>query len=106
MDSYINDTPVATIIFIFTIVDVTNFGVFKMMLQKYFIFTTFITGTHPEHFHEDIVAGIIGAVDLYLIAVVLLILEVSGSVVCEFEIFQKEQIRTGTYAGYRSGKQL
>ena len=30
-------------------------------------------GTHPEHFHEDIVAGIIGAVDLYLIAVVLLI---------------------------------
>ena len=38
-----------------------------------FIFTTFINGTHPEHFHEDIVAGIIGAVDLYLIAVVLLI---------------------------------
>lgn len=32
-----------------------------------------IAGTHPEHFHEDIVAGIIGAVDLYLIAVVLLI---------------------------------
>ena len=38
-----------------------------------FIFTTFMDGTHPEHFHEDIVAGIIGAVDLYLIAVVLLI---------------------------------
>ncbi len=28
---------------------------------------------HPEGFHEKIVAGIIGAVDLYLIAVVLLI---------------------------------
>ncbi len=28
---------------------------------------------HPEHFHEDIVAGIIGAVDLYLIAVVMFI---------------------------------
>ena len=28
---------------------------------------------HPDHFHEDIVAGIIGAVDLYLIAVVLFI---------------------------------
>ncbi len=29
--------------------------------------------SHPEHFHEDIVAGIIGAVDLYLIAVVMFI---------------------------------
>jgi len=28
---------------------------------------------HPEHFHENIVAGIIGAVDLYLIAVVMFI---------------------------------
>ncbi|MFT7823391.1 MAG: YqhA family protein [Sulfurimonas sp.] len=28
---------------------------------------------HPEHFHEDVVAGIIGAVDLYLIAVVMFI---------------------------------
>jgi uncharacterized membrane protein YqhA len=29
--------------------------------------------THPEHLHEDIVANIIGAIDLYLIAIVLLI---------------------------------
>ncbi|MDQ7083963.1 MAG: YqhA family protein [Sulfurovum sp.] len=28
---------------------------------------------HPEHFHADIVAGLIGAVDLYLIAVVMFI---------------------------------
>lgn len=28
---------------------------------------------HPEHLHEDIVADIIGAIDLYLIAIVLLI---------------------------------
>jgi uncharacterized membrane protein YqhA len=28
---------------------------------------------HPEHLHEDVVAEIIGAIDLYLIAVVLLI---------------------------------
>lgn len=34
---------------------------------------TIVTGAHPEHFHEDIVAGIIGAVDLYLIAIVMLI---------------------------------
>jgi len=36
-------------------------------------FTVITTGAHPEHFHEDIVAGIIGAVDLYLIAVVMFI---------------------------------
>jgi len=28
---------------------------------------------HPEHFHENVVSGIIGAVDLYLIAVVMFI---------------------------------
>ncbi len=34
---------------------------------------TIVSGAHPEKFHEDIVAGIIGAVDLYLIAIVMLI---------------------------------
>ena len=34
---------------------------------------TIMTGAHPEHFHADIVSGIIGAVDLYLIAVVMFI---------------------------------
>jgi uncharacterized membrane protein YqhA len=38
-----------------------------------YAFQTITTGAHPEHFHEDIVSGIIGAVDLYLIAVVMLI---------------------------------
>jgi uncharacterized membrane protein YqhA len=38
-----------------------------------YTFNTIITHAHPEHFHEDIVAGIIGAVDLYLIAVVMFI---------------------------------
>ena len=33
----------------------------------------FFAGIHPENFHADIVAEIIGAIDLYLIAVVLLI---------------------------------
>ena len=55
----------SVILFIVASVDVINVAKF--------IFTTFMDGTHPEHFHEDIVAGIIGAVDLYLIAVVLLI---------------------------------
>lgn len=38
-----------------------------------YTFSTIINGLHPEKFHEDIVAGIIGAVDLYLIAVVMFI---------------------------------
>jgi len=38
-----------------------------------YTFATIITHVHPENFHENIVSGIIGAVDLYLIAVVMLI---------------------------------
>ncbi len=38
-----------------------------------YTFNTIITGAHPDKFHEDIVSGIIGAVDLYLIAVVMFI---------------------------------
>ena len=38
-----------------------------------YTFETIITGAHPARFHEDIVSRIIGAVDLYLIAVVMLI---------------------------------
>ena len=33
----------------------------------------FFAHYHPEHFHAEIISGIIGAVDLYLIAVVMLI---------------------------------
>lgn len=36
-------------------------------------FEVITTGVHPETFHEDVVSGIIGAVDLYLIAVVMFI---------------------------------
>lgn len=38
-----------------------------------YTFNTIITHAHPAHFHEDIVSGIIGAVDLYLIAIVMFI---------------------------------
>jgi len=37
------------------------------------IFDMIVHHTHPEHLHEDVVADIIGAVDLYLIAIVMLI---------------------------------
>ena len=37
------------------------------------VFKFFFGHYHPEHFHADLVSSIIGAIDLYLIAVVLLI---------------------------------
>jgi len=38
-----------------------------------FVIHTYLNHAHPETFHEDIVGGIIGAVDLYLIGVVMLL---------------------------------
>jgi len=38
-----------------------------------FVLNTYLNHAHPEHFHEDVVGGIIGAVDLYLIGVVMLL---------------------------------
>ncbi len=38
-----------------------------------YVIQTYATHQHPEHFHEEIVGGIIGAVDLYLIGVVMII---------------------------------
>ncbi len=55
----------AVILFVVASMDIWGVAVYT--------FNTIITHTHPETFHEDIVAGIIGAVDLYLIAVVMFI---------------------------------
>ena len=55
----------AIILFIVASVDVFNTANFTI--------TTYLNHAHPEHFHEDVVGGIIGAVDLYLIGVVMLI---------------------------------
>ncbi|MEA1914693.1 MAG: YqhA family protein [Campylobacterota bacterium] len=55
----------AVVLFVVASMDIWGVAVYT--------FNTIITGAHPQHFHEDIVAGIIGAVDLYLIAVVMFI---------------------------------
>jgi len=55
----------AVILFIVASMDIWGVAVYT--------FNAIVTHTHPETFHEDIVAGIIGAVDLYLIAVVMFI---------------------------------
>jgi len=38
-----------------------------------YVLNTYITHAHPDSFHEDVVSGIIGAVDFYLIGVVMLL---------------------------------
>ena len=38
-----------------------------------YVLMSYINHAHPENFHEDVVGGIIGAVDLYLIGVVMLL---------------------------------
>jgi uncharacterized membrane protein YqhA len=55
----------AIILFVVASMDIWEVAVYT--------FDAIVTHTHPETFHEDIVAGIIGAVDLYLIAVVMFI---------------------------------
>ena len=55
----------AIILFVVASMDIWGVAVYT--------FDTIITHAHPDNFHEDIVSGIIGAVDLYLIAVVMFI---------------------------------
>ncbi len=38
-----------------------------------YVIVTYLNHAHPEHFHEEVVGGLIGAVDLYLIGVVMLL---------------------------------
>lgn len=56
----------AVILFIVASMDIWEVAVVTFQVMTHTI-------PHPDHFHEDIVAGIIGAVDLYLIAVVMFI---------------------------------
>lgn len=56
----------AVILFVIASMDIWHVAVTTLQVVTHTI-------PHPEHFHEDVVAGIIGAVDLYLIAVVMFI---------------------------------
>ncbi len=49
---------------------VASFDIWGIVLETFKVYTTH---HHPEHFHEKLVGVIIGAVDLYLIAIVMLI---------------------------------
>jgi uncharacterized membrane protein YqhA len=49
---------------------IASFDIWEMAKKVWDVYTN---GLHPDNFHEDVVGMIIGAVDLYLIAVVMLI---------------------------------
>jgi len=51
------------------------FAVASADIWQMFMLTwdVFVNHTHPNNFHEKLIGGIIGAIDLYLIAIVLLI---------------------------------
>ncbi|MDD4856168.1 MAG: YqhA family protein [Sulfuricurvum sp.] len=49
---------------------VASFDVYN---TAFYVINTYTTYSHPEHFHEEVVGGIIGAVDLYLIGVIMII---------------------------------
>ncbi|BCD68548.1 YqhA family protein [Nitratiruptor sp. YY09-18] len=55
----------AIVLFIVASIDIYNVAKFT--------YQSIVSHHHPEHFHEKIVGDIIGAVDLYLIAVVMLL---------------------------------
>ena len=46
---------------------------FDIFITAKYVFVTYSTGLHPDKFHDDVVGGIIGAVDLYLIGIVMII---------------------------------
>ncbi len=54
-------------IILFVVASVDIYDVLKYTIEVY------VNGLHPENFHEEIVSKIIGAADLYLLALVMLI---------------------------------
>lgn len=38
-----------------------------------YVISVYATHAHPEHFHEEVISGLIGAVDFYLIGVIMII---------------------------------
>ncbi len=49
---------------------VASADIYKVLIMTY---KYFFAGYHPENFHADIISDIIGAIDLYLIGIVLYI---------------------------------
>ena len=68
--------------------------------------STYMNGLHPDNFHEEIVSKIIGAVDLYLIAVVMLIFAFGLYELFISKIDDAESSETGSILAIHSLDQL
>ena len=73
-----------------------------------YVITTYLSHIHPEHFHEEVVGGIIGAVDLYLIGVVMLIFSFGlyELFISDIDIAKEDAIRENKILAIHSLDQL
>lgn len=71
-----------------------------------YTFHVYFDGLHPENFHEELVSRIIGAVDLYLIAVVMLIFAFGLYELFISKIDPAEESETGNILAIHSLDQL
>ena len=73
-----------------------------------YVITTYLSHIHPEHFHEEVVGGIIGAVDLYLIGVVMLIFSFGlyELFISDIDIAKEDEIRENKILAIHSLDQL
>ncbi len=68
---------------------VASADIYKVLIMTY---KYFFAGYHPENFHADIISDIIGAIDLYLIGIVLYIFSFG---IYELFISDIEEIKKG-----------
>lgn len=84
---------------------VASFDIYET--AKYVI-STYVNGEHPKYFHEKVMGGIIGAVDLYLIGVVMIIFSfgIYELFISEIEIAKKSGNRENQLLAINSLDQL
>ena len=84
---------------------VASFDVYDTAVK---VFLAYYEHTHSEVFHEEIVGGIIGAVDLYLIGVVLLLFSFGlyELFISEIDVAKEEEGKTNKILAIHSLDQL
>ncbi|QOP45240.1 YqhA family protein [Sulfurimonas paralvinellae] len=72
------------------------------------VINTYINHAHPEHFHEHVVGGIIGAVDLYLIGVVMLLFSFGlyELFISDIDIAREDEVRENKILSIQNLDQL
>jgi len=73
-----------------------------------YVLMTYMNHAHPHNFHEDVVGGIIGAVDLYLIGVVMILFSFGlyELFISDIDIAKKDEERESKILAIHSLDQL